>query len=104
MRLSNASVWKQPIHTLTEEEMADPYLVIDELFDFADLRDARELLWDWLKTTVTGSYHKQLTSTERSALITMFEKIEKLLEAAYVLHQCKKLKDKHAKAQRRRKS
>lgn len=104
MPLSNASVWKQPIHTLTEEEMADPYLVIDELFDFADLADARELLWDWLKTTVTGSYHKQLTSTERSALITMFEKIEKLLEAAYVLHERKTDKSKHARAQRRRKS
>jgi hypothetical protein len=45
-------------YSLSEEEINDPYLVIDELFDFAELNDARELLWEWLKVTVTGTYHK----------------------------------------------
>jgi hypothetical protein len=74
-------------YSLSEEEINDPYLVIDELFDFAELNDARELLWEWLKVTVTGTYHKNLGSTERAAIITMYEKMEKLLEAAHVLHE-----------------
>lgn len=78
---------KHSFHALSEEEITDPYLVIHEIFDFADLADIRELLWDWLKTTVTGDYHKQLTATERSTILTMYEKMEKLIEAAYLLQE-----------------
>lgn len=75
----------QPLYKLSEAEMADPVLVIDELFDFADLQDTRELLWSWLKTTVTGTFHKDLSASERSAIITLYEKMEKLVEAAHVI-------------------
>jgi hypothetical protein len=68
--------------------------VIDELFDFADLHDVRALLWSWLKTTVTGTYHKDLSATERSAIITLYEKLEKLVEAAHVMHESR---EDHAK-------
>src|SRR5260221_5784788 len=77
---------RQPLYSLNDEEINDPYLVIDELFDFADLAEAQELLWLWLKTTVTGTYHKNLPATDRSVIITMYEKMEKLMAAAYVLH------------------
>lgn len=87
MPFSKKTLRNHCFHSLTEKERKNPYQVIDELFDFADLPDARELLWDWLKTTVTGNYHKQLTATERSLIITLYEKIEKLLEAAYLLQE-----------------
>ena len=93
MHFSKKTLRNHCFHALTEKEIKDPYQVIDELFDFADLPDARELLWDWLKTTVTGNYHKQLTTTERSLIITMYEKIERLIEAVYILQE----KNNHTK-------
>ncbi len=78
------------MYKLSEAELKDPKLVIDELFDFACLPDVRELLWNWLKTTVTGTYHKDLSASERSAIITLYEKMEKLVEAAHVMHENKK--------------
>lgn len=74
-----------PLHALNAAETKDPMLVIDELFDFADLDDVRQLLWTWLKVTVTGTYHKELSSSERSAILSLYEKMEKLVEAAHVL-------------------
>ncbi|MES2372695.1 MAG: hypothetical protein V4557_08955 [Bacteroidota bacterium] len=91
----------QPLYKLSEAELKDPELVIDALFDFADLPDVRELMWGWLKATVTGTYHKELSASERSAIITLYEKMEKLVEAAHVMHASsvkkKKLSRKGAK-------
>ena len=79
------------VQKLSKEELEDPYLVIDELFDFAHLPEIRELLWEWLKTTVIGSFPKKLTATERSAILGLYEKIEKLIEAVQVIQNNKKL-------------
>ena len=102
MPLSNDRERKTQFHQLTEAEIANPYLVIDELFDFTHLPDARELLWEWLKATVTCTYHKNLTATERSAILTLYEKMEKLVEAVYVLHE-KNLTPKNRKKKNSRK-
>lgn len=74
-----------PIRALSKEETKKPMLVIEELFDFADLEDVREMLWTWLKVTVTGTYHKELSASERSAILSLYEKMEKLVEAAHVM-------------------
>ena len=92
----------QLLYKLSKAEMADPILVIDELFDFADLPDVRELLWEWLKVTVTGTYHKDLSASERSAVITLYEKMEKLVEAAHMMQNSKRVSCKGAKEQRRK--
>jgi hypothetical protein len=93
----------QPLYKLSKAEMNDPTLVIDELFDFADLQDVRELLWGWLKTTVTGTYHKDLSASERYAIIALYEKMEKLVEAVHVIHESpEKISRKGAKEQRRK--
>lgn len=103
MSVQDASQWKKHFHQLNEKEIADPYLVIDELFDFAHLPDVRELLWDWLKTTVTGSYHKTLTPAERYAIITLYEKIKKLVEAVHILHEREIKNKKISRTKRQRK-
>jgi hypothetical protein len=95
----------QHLYKLSQAEMNDPHRVIDELFDFADLPDVRELLWNWLKTTVTGTYPKNLSATERSVILTLYEKLEKLVEANHVMHSAHKNRKgksarKDAKAQR----
>lgn len=71
---------------LTQTEIADPQLVIDDLFDFAHLPDIRELMWEWLKVTVAGTYHKELSSSERSAILSLYEQLTRLVEAAHLIH------------------
>lgn len=71
---------------LTPEETRDPYRVIHELFDYAHLPQLREQLWEWFKTTITGTYHQQ-KPRERSSLLYFYEKFEKLIEATYIIHQ-----------------
>ncbi len=72
-------------YSLSPEEVSNPKLVLAELFDFADMDDARQLLWQWLKVTVTGTFHKELSSSEKAAIIDFYEKLEKLIEAAYLM-------------------
>ncbi len=69
------------------QEGLQPEKVIQELFDFARLPELREMLWEWLKATVTGSYPKKLTYSEREAILVMYEKMETLLLAASMLQQ-----------------
>jgi len=89
---------------LTQTENADPQLVIDELFDFAHLPDIRELMWEWLKVTVAGTYHKELSSSERSAILSLYEHLTRLVEAAHVMHIAKQkpAKDKARKGAKAR--
>lgn len=89
---------------LTQTEIADPQLVIDDLFDFAHLPDIRELMWEWLKATVTGTYHKELSASERSAILSLYEHLTKLVEAAHVIHitERRRLKNKARKGAKAR--
>ncbi len=84
----------QPPHfyKLSAEEISDPSLVVSELFDFARLPQVRGMLWDWLKSTVTGSYPKSLSGKERTDIILLYEKMEKLVEAAHILEERKRKK------------
>lgn len=79
-----------PPQKLTAAEIANPYHVIYELFDFAHLPRIRELLWEFFKTTVTGNYSHDLHRRERELLVTVYEKIEKLVEAAHIINEKQK--------------
>ncbi|MEI6263463.1 MAG: hypothetical protein WCP74_00070 [Sphingobacteriia bacterium] len=61
---------KQP--TTLEQELT-------HFFDFANPKEWESLLWEWFKTTITGSYN-QLSKKERSNLIYTFEMINKLIQ------------------------
>ena len=62
----------KPYCQLTNEELANPYLVIEELFDLPTF-PMFELLWEWLKATVTSSYHRTLSANEQETIITLFK-------------------------------
>ncbi len=64
--------------------------VIDDFFSYAHLPQVRELLWEWLKTTVTGNYNKSLSRRERADLLYFYEQLTKLTEAVHLLHKRKK--------------
>jgi HEPN domain-containing protein len=79
-----------PPQNLTQVEIDNPHQVIYELFDFAHLPRIRELLWESFKTAVTGNYSHDLHRRERELLVTMYEKIEKLVEAAHIINEKQK--------------
>jgi HEPN domain-containing protein len=79
-----------PPQKLTPAEIDNPHQVIYELFDFAHLPRIRELLWEFFKTAVTGNYSHDLHRRERELLVTMYEKIEKLVEAAHIINEKQK--------------
>ena len=79
-----------PSQKLTATEIANPYQVIYDLFDFAHLPRIRELLWEFFKTTVIGNYTHDLHRRERELLVTVYEKIEKLVEAAHIINEKQK--------------
>lgn len=65
----------------------DPYQELDEIFDYAHIDELEIQLWEWLKTTVSGSFHKELSRVEKSSLLTLYEKMQQLLGAAHCIHQ-----------------
>src|SRR5690349_1276428 len=73
------------IYKLSPEEVENPYLVLENLFDFAHLPQIREIFWEFFKATITGSYPKKLSWTERNEIVCLYEYIEKLIEAAHLL-------------------
>lgn len=50
-----------------------------QFFDFANPKEWELILWEWFKTTITGSYD-QLSKKERSNLITTFEMINNIVQ------------------------
>ena len=71
---------------LSKEEQQAPLDVFDVFFDCYHLKDLHEVLWDWLLAalgTDSGIYDR---GKERSNLIFLYQKIEALAEAAYLLH------------------
>lgn len=71
---------------LSKEEIADPYEVIHDFFSFAHLPSIRNHLWELLRLTVSGSYHKQ-SRINRTNVLFFYEKLETLVEAVHIIHQ-----------------
>lgn len=72
---------------LEEDEIQDPFLVIYRFFDYAGIASQREHLWEWLKTMVSGTYSTPLFSKgRRYDMLYFYEHIERLIEAAHLIH------------------
>ncbi|MET0393061.1 MAG: hypothetical protein ABW019_07955 [Chitinophagaceae bacterium] len=86
MSLQDYSAGELMPRRLSPAEIQDPLSVIHDFFQYAHLPEIREQLWEMLKTTVTGGYCHELSHRERTDLIHFYEKLEKLVEAAHLLH------------------
>lgn len=82
----HANAYSPFAYCLAENEISNPSLIIDDLFSFEDLPGIRELLWLFFRTAITGSYTHELSQKERSALVTLFEKLANLVEAVHLIH------------------
>lgn len=72
---------------LTREQQQDPLTVLACFFECYHLKDLRELLWDWLLTALSTDNATYAKGRDRSNLIFLYEKIELLTEAAWIIYQ-----------------
>ena len=86
MPLSDYNPCELAPRKLTDEEIENPYVVIHDLFSYAHLPQIREHLWELLKITVSGNYHKK-TRIGRGNVLFFYEKLETLIEAVHIIHQ-----------------
>ena len=75
---------------LTKEQQKNPLLVFDAFFDNYYLEDVREVLWEWLTAGLTNDNGIFQNSRERSNLIFLYQHVESLAEAAYLILQDRK--------------
>jgi HEPN domain-containing protein len=82
---------------LTEEERLNPYLVIRDTFSGNNIHGIRKMLWAWLKTSLAEKHSGQ-PKKESLNLIDVYERLEKLIEAAYIINEERRLKGFTAEA------
>ena len=76
----------QPLR-LSEEECKDPRLVIEQFFESYHLQEVRETLWNWMVEIVSSSRSIAQEGRQRNDHIYFYEKIETLVEAAFLINQ-----------------
>jgi hypothetical protein len=86
MKQSEYPEWEMQSRLLNKEEVTNPNIVLDEVFDYAHLPEWRFLLWEWLKITVSGTYNTESAEYDRSSILYMYEKLQKLIEAAHLIY------------------
>jgi hypothetical protein len=89
-----------PIYSRMEE---GPDKAITRLFEDENIDQLRRQLWEWLKTTVAGTYNTKLLDREsRYDLIYLYEKMDRLLQASYCLHAGREKQNRSRKKKKRR--
>jgi hypothetical protein len=76
---------------LTKEEIANPYLLIQELFQYGHLPEIRDQLWTILSTCVAGDYCSTLNDRERSNLVYFLHLTGRVFEALYLIYKQKRV-------------
>ena len=74
--------WYLQSPKLTKEEIRHPYRV----------------LWLWLSCTVTGNFSHELNRVERGRIMSLYTRLEKLIDAVHVIHGLKKTQKKKKNA------
>jgi hypothetical protein len=77
---------ERPVLPAGRIEIVDPYVFLDELFDFARLPELQLMLREWFETTITDSWQHK-TSQEREDIVLLFRKLEGLLAVSNTIHQ-----------------
>jgi hypothetical protein len=98
--LNNHPQWhKEPLR-LIKKEKCNPHIVLDDFFDCFHLQDVRETLWRWLVAVISSPESISSEPLERSNHIYFYEKVEGIIEAAYIM---KRKMRKHRRRREKRK-
>lgn len=86
---------------LDKEEIKDPFLVVHRFFDYANINQQRQYLWEWHKTMIAGTFNSELLDArQRYNMIYFYEHLEKLIEAANLIN-TQQLSAKHKRQKSR---
>jgi hypothetical protein len=85
MTMPDHEAWEMAPRKLTLEEIENPEKVIEDFFQYAQLPQVRWIMWEGIKTLVTGNF-AHLKSRERASLIYFYEQMEKLVEGVHVMY------------------
>jgi len=85
MALVDYSEFELKPRKLSTEEIKNPVMGLDVLFDYEHLPQWRDSLWTLFKTTVLGDAYNNLELIERNNLLTFYEQLEKLVELAHII-------------------
>lgn len=91
--------YNQPLR-LNKDQKRDPLLVMEEFFQCYHLNETRQTLWEWLTEVVSSSQSNFNGIDDRNDDMFFYEKIEELIEAAFVLK--KKLHKRRLKNEKRK--
>ena len=73
------------IRPLSRKDRKRPYRIIEDFFDHYHLQDGREMLWNWTIELLGSEGSIASDARERSNVLFFYEKLQALLEAAYLI-------------------
>jgi hypothetical protein len=82
--ISHPDFYNQPIH-LDRGEKDSPVEVMEDFFDSYCLYEVRQVLWDMVQAAVTTDNYLFSDFDRRDFLFLFYEKLEKFLEAGFLL-------------------
>ena len=77
--------YNQPLR-LNAEEKQNPVLIFDDFFECYHLNEVREILWNWMVEVLSSTHGISIDAHDRSNHIYFYEKIEVLVESAFIIH------------------
>ena len=77
--------------------MKHPYLVLADFFDIENAQDTKQLLWLWLSSTVSGNFKHEVNRVERGRIMSLYARLEKLVDAVHIIQGIKKTEKKKKK-------
>jgi hypothetical protein len=91
--------YNEPLR-LTKEQKKDPLPVLDDFFECYHLNEVRQTFWEWLTEVLSSPRSIAIEPLERNNHIYFYEKIEGVIEAAFVI---RKKMHKHRRRWEKRK-
>ncbi|WP_205514318.1 hypothetical protein [Longitalea arenae] len=76
--------YNQPLR-LSKEQKKDPLPVLDDFFQCYHLNEVRQTLWEWLTDILSSQRSISIEPLDRNNHIYFYEKLEGIVEAAYVI-------------------
>lgn len=71
---------------LTEEELANPMIVLQQFFEDYHLIEARKHLHSLLEVAITSSNDMYAEASERDSVVYFCERVEKVIEIIWVIN------------------
>jgi hypothetical protein len=85
--LNNHPEWHNQPLRLNEDELKNPRLTIENFFECYHLQEVRQMLWSWMVEIVSSSRSISQEGQQRNDHIYFYEKMESLVEAAFLINQ-----------------